>query len=107
MTTKGTGRGRAERYPMRTLGLVAEVNGITSGRWMTAHFAALLSGADARSLGRWAKAGFLSFRQERPGGPLRYLRPEIEILSTLRRGQDPMTLYIVRQYVRRSRGEIK
>ncbi|WP_067453393.1 hypothetical protein [Actinomadura macra] len=107
MTTEGTGRGQAEGYPVVKLGLVAKVNHIDSGSWMTAHFAVLLSGANARALGRWAKAGFLSSRQEKPGAPLRYLRPELVVLSALRPGKEPLTLYIVRQHVRQRDGQAK
>ena len=99
----GKGGEQAEEFPVISFGLVAKVNRARSGPWMTGHFASLLTGVPLSRLNRWCKAGLLSYRQDGPGEPTRYLRAELVIVSELGEGEPP-TVHTVRRHVRLATG---
>ncbi|WP_019629523.1 hypothetical protein [Actinomadura atramentaria] len=95
MSTNPQPGGRTAR-----IGLVARVNGIWGGRWMSADFAAKLVGVAPTRLARWAKAGLISSRRDEPGARHRYLRPELVIVSRLGVGGAPPDVHALRRHVR-------
>ncbi|WP_242911025.1 hypothetical protein [Actinomadura terrae] len=90
-----------EEYPVKRYGLVAQVNGVHADMWMIPRFASILTGVNAARLNRWAAAGLLSYRQDEPRAPRRYLRAELLIVSGLGVNGDPPTIYALRRHIRR------
>ncbi|MEV4256504.1 hypothetical protein AB0J52_25360 [Spirillospora sp. NPDC049652] len=83
-----------EDFPLTVKGRVAQVYGIPAyvdHGWMTSRFASLLVGVTSVTLHRWAAEGVVSFRQEYPGGPIRFLRRELLVVVGMR-GDDDIPL---------------
>ncbi|WP_242908196.1 hypothetical protein [Actinomadura terrae] len=100
----GMDEARSEAYPLRKLGLVAQVNNVPADTWMASRFAAILVGVSPSRLDGWASAGLLSYRQDGPSGPMRYLRAERLIVCGLGVGGEPPTVEAVRRHVRHRKG---
>ncbi|MFC5184806.1 hypothetical protein [Actinomadura harenae] len=78
-----------ENYPLTVKGQVARTYGVPAfvdEGWMVPRFAALLVDVTIATLHSWATEGLVSFRQEHPQGPIRFLRRELLVVVGMRGG---------------------
>ncbi|MFC5184176.1 hypothetical protein [Actinomadura harenae] len=88
------------RHPLTVKGRVAEIYGVPAfvdRGWMKPRFAALLVQVTIVSLHHWATEGLVSFRQERPKGPIRFLRRELLIVVGMRSEGVPLSDEVIRR----------
>ncbi|MFC9973908.1 hypothetical protein ACFVH6_23715 [Spirillospora sp. NPDC127200] len=105
--TTGARRSVPADFPRTVKGRVAQVYGIPAyvdEGWMTAEFAVKLVGGRISTLHRWAMSGAVSYRQEEPNGPLRYLRRELLTVNGMRNGDATLTIRAIRIHISKKLG---